>query len=81
MPSFDELFSESKGRPVIYQGQALWQFDRLAIRDGQTLTVKFESVSSDWRQGIRLDFDVGFEIDGNCFKKKALLLWPERRLY
>jgi hypothetical protein len=76
MPSFDDLFSGSKGRPVFYKGHALWRVDRLDVPDGQRLRVTFESINSDWRQGISLKTDVGFEFN-NQLIKKPIAIWQD----
>ena len=74
MPSFGELWVKSKGKPVIYNGQKIWHSDRFKVADGQRLKVTFESVNSDWRQGISLDVDGNFTCNGQTIKKK-IILW------
>lgn len=76
MPSFGSLFRESKGRPVVYNGQRIQLADRLHLSDGQTLKVKIESTNSEWRQGIRVDIDKHFEVNGHDIKK-GILLWQD----
>lgn len=72
MSSFEDLFLKSKGQPVVYKGQTIQMVDRFRVADGQTLKVKFESVNADWRQGIGLDIDGSFDIEGQTIKKTVL---------
>lgn len=76
MPSFQSLFEQSGGQPVVYNGQTIQMVDDLPIVDGQSLSVKFESTDSDWRQGIRIDIDGFFEVNGQKIDK-AILLWHD----
>jgi len=46
MPSFEDLFLESKGQLVVYQGRIIQMVDRLRVADGQVLQVRVESVNS-----------------------------------
>ena len=76
MPSFEGLFLKSKGKPVEYNGQIIQMVDRLRIVDGQQLRIVFESVNSNWRQGVYLTTDATFEVNGQTIKK-AMVLWQD----
>lgn len=76
MPSFEKLFFQSKGQPVVYAGKTIQMVDRIPVNDGQCLRVRFESVNSDWRQGVYLTVDGGFTVNG-VFMKKAVVLWHD----
>ncbi len=76
MPSFDKLFSESKERPVLYNGLRIWRVDVLGVNRRQGLKVVFDCANSNWRQGIRLDIDDRFEINGQTIRK-AIVLWQD----
>ena len=73
---FQDLFMASKGAPVEYKGRLIQMSDHLCLSDGCIIRVKIESTNSDWRQGIRLDVDRGFEVEGQVIKK-AILLWHD----
>lgn len=47
--------------------------EALAIQDGETLKLVFESVSSPWKQGVWLMTDAGIVIDGE--HSKSVRLW------
>jgi hypothetical protein len=74
MPSFEKLFLKSKGQPVVYKDRIIQMVDRLSVSEGQRLRVKFESVNSDWHQGIGLDTDGSFDVAGQRVKRK-IVLW------
>jgi hypothetical protein len=76
MPSFESLFLESKGQPVVYKGQTIQMLDRLIVADRQTLIVRFESVNAGWRQGVRLDIDGSFKVNGQTVNN-AIVLWQD----
>ncbi len=72
---FEELFRKSNGQPVVYNGQMIHIFDRLRVKDGQVLKVTFESVRSEWRQGISLSTDGYFEVNNQ--QSKQVVLWQD----
>jgi hypothetical protein len=74
MPSFQSLFVESKGQPVEYKGQVIQMVDRVPVADGQKIRVVFESIDSDWKQGVHLSVDGSFEVNGQIMKK-TVALW------
>jgi hypothetical protein len=76
MPSFEDLFLKSKGQPIQYDGQRIQMVDRFRVTTGQEIRVTFESVDSDWRQGVHLSTDGSFEVNGQTIEK-AVVLWKD----
>jgi hypothetical protein len=76
MKSIEDLFMNSKGRPVVYDGRTIQMDDCLIVREGQILKVKFERVNSDWRQGVCLSTDGIFEVN-NLKIEKSIVLWQD----
>ena len=75
MPAFEELFRESRGQPVIYKGQVIQLSDCLPIASDQRMRITFESINSDWRQGVALDSDGEIQVNGQPPAKKGIALW------
>lgn len=75
MPSFEELFRESQGQPVKYKQHVIQLFDRVPIASDQRVRVVFESVQSDWNQGVALDTEGEFQVDDHPPVKKGVALW------
>ncbi|MGA2179193.1 MAG: hypothetical protein ABSH15_06385 [Verrucomicrobiota bacterium] len=76
MQSFEQLFRKSNGLPVEYNGQIICLSNPLPISNGQQIRVVFESVNSDWRQGVYITTDGSFEVNGQTMKK-AVVLWKD----
>lgn len=76
MQSFEEQFLKSHGQPIKYKGQIIQMIDRLTVTDGQKIIVFFESVNSDWRQGVHLSTDGVFEVEGQAVKN-VVVLWHD----
>ena len=74
MPSFEDLFLKSKGKPIVYNGQTIQMVDRLAVVSDQRLRITFESVNSEWRQGICLTTDGSFLVNRQVVKN-SIVLW------
>ncbi|MDX1961851.1 MAG: hypothetical protein SFX18_01780 [Pirellulales bacterium] len=75
MAVFERFFKQSNGCPVDYDGQVVNLFDRLQVNDGQEIKVIFESVHSNWRQGIHLSTDGTFEV--NKQTAAEIVLWQD----
>lgn len=77
---FGDLFRESKGQPIQYQGYELVLEDRFSVTRISQLALSIESTNSASRQGVRLDPDANIRIDGRLFR--SIALWedtcPER---
>ena len=74
MPSLEDLFLKSKGQPIEYKGNVIQMVDHVPIKDGQQIRIIFESVNSDWKQGIYLSTDGEFQVNGQVIKN-AVVLW------
>lgn len=69
-PNFGELFIESKGQPITFNGRTLMMLDRLPAKFNQRFTVTIESTSSDYPQGVGIS--EGVEIFGERVKKAVV---------
>src|SRR5215469_14688813 len=76
MPSFQRLFIESKGQPIIHNGQTIQMVDRLLVKNEQHLRLIFESIKAEWRQGVHLSTDGDFIVN-DMTVKKAVVLWHD----
>ncbi len=76
MPNFDPLFCKSTKCPVAYRGKSLWRLDRIKVKNKQVLRIIFESVNSEYRQGIAFDTDDTFGVAGQLFKR-MIVLWSD----
>lgn len=74
MPSFQSMFEASKGQPIVYDGRELALMDRLPVAKQGRLQLVFESVNSDYPQGVVLETKGTFEVN-NLTIKKGLKLW------
>lgn len=80
MPSFDKLFIQSKGQPILYTGKTLQLADKFPVSNKDVLTITFEKSKSDCRQGVCIDITGHCEIDGKVFKQgKGVMtaLWAD----
>ncbi len=64
MPFFITLFEQTKGQPITWEGKRLFLWDIFPVKDGETLRLIFESVNSDWQQGVELATNVGLRAKG-----------------
>lgn len=76
MPSFEDLFLESKGQPVEYKGRTIQMVDRVPIGSSALIRLIFESADADWRQGVSLATDGNFEVNGQKIEK-SVVLWQD----
>lgn len=76
MPSFESLFKESKGKPIVYKGQELRLVDFVPFAQGDRVRVTFERRSSEWRQGVGLKVPGAFEVAGQEIKA-PIVLWED----
>ena len=71
---FEELFLESRGKPVKYNGKTIQMVDLVPLHARQKLRLTFETIGSDWKQGVMLRCRGVF-----CFHeqriKNSVLLW------
>lgn len=76
MTVFEELFLKSKGQPIDYNGRLVQMMDELPVGHRQKLRVTFESVNSDWRQGIALMTDGFFKFNGQRISN-SIAIWQD----
>lgn len=72
--SFQQLFIESKGQPIIYKGKELKMIDRILLPSNNILLqIEFVSTDSNWKQGVVLQIKGEFEINGQKLSTKVVL--------
>ena len=77
MVSFQQLFMESKGQPITYQGKELKMVDRVILPSSKVaLKVNFLSTDSKWKQGIVFQTKGEFEVNGQKLPTK-IVLWED----
>jgi hypothetical protein len=76
MSSIENIFIQSKGQPVNYNGHLIQMVDYVQIERDKSIEITFESTNSEWRQGIHLSIDGAFLINGVTIKK-SLVLWQD----
>ena len=57
MPSFEAMFWESKEPFIIYNGIKLVLYDLWDVEDQDEFCLTFESVGSEWRQGVSIGLE------------------------
>jgi hypothetical protein len=71
---FERLFIETKGQPIIYNGKELKMVDRICLPMNKiNLKVIFVDTDSKWKQGIVLQTNGEFEINGQKLPNKVVL--------
>lgn len=76
MASFESLFRESKGKPIVHKGQELHLVDFIPFREGQRVKVTFEGARSEWRQGVELSAHGALEVAGQTING-PIVLWRD----
>ena len=76
MPSFEEMFAKSRGRPILHQGRTLSLVDEFPAEGAKTLRVTFESCNSEWRQGVAIGFSGSVKVNGHVLRK-GIVLWHD----
>jgi len=59
----------------VFEDKDVVLWDVMPIEDGETILVTFESINSEWQQGVELMCDKGVEVAGE--KGRSVLLWYE----
>lgn len=54
MPSFQEMFMKSQGKPIVYQRHTLLLSDHFPLLGATRLRLAFEACRGEWRQGVAL---------------------------
>ena len=83
MPSFGELFIESKGQPIHYNGNELRLADKFPVENGDKLVICIESTNSTRPQGVSITIEGSCEIMGTiCKKGKKVkpLFWEDSEI-
>ena len=65
MPDFEELFMQSKGQPIEYNGHRVIRSDKFPVKNEDILIARIEKTNSDCRQGLCID------ITGYCVAPHA----------
>ena len=73
MESFGDMFRESKGAPIMYNGVELVLYDTWDVKDQDEFCLTFESVGSEWRQGV----SIGLEKPQSRRKRGEILIEGE----
>jgi hypothetical protein len=80
MPSFDNLFAESKDGLIHYNGKNLIRADKFPVKNRDTLIASIEIANSNCRQGFVIDVTGYCEMDGEIFKKGKgvrMIFWQD----
>jgi hypothetical protein len=75
--SFEKLFKQTKGQPIIYQGRELVLIDRISIAKTQKIRVEFIETNSKWKQGIILKTKGEFVMDNGSIVPNRPVLWED----
>lgn len=75
--SFQTLFMESKGQPILYRDKVLKMVDRISLSSSIiSMKIEFISTNSEWKQGIVLQTKGTFEVNGQILPTKVIL-WED----
>ncbi len=74
MPSFQEMFEKTGGKPIQYQGKTLVMLDHFPTEGVAHLRLVFEACNGEWRQGVALRFEGKFKVNGQIIRR-AIVLW------
>ena len=73
---FQDMFMESRGKPIEYNGRTVQMVDKVSIGDGADVRIRFELISAKWKQGINLTTNGHFVVNGDRFDK-SIVLWQD----
>jgi hypothetical protein len=76
MPSYEEMFKKSAGKPIAYEGKMLAMMDDCPMEGAKTLRLVFEGCNAEWRQGVVLRFEGKFRVNGQIIRR-AIVLWQD----
>ena len=74
MQSIQDLFFESRGQPVSYNGKTIQMVDKVQIQKVHNMELTFESVNSKWVQGVYLSTNGKFTVNEKAFDI-SIVLW------
>ena len=76
MPSFQNMFTETKGKPIQWNGQTLVMIDVFPVSKQEKLRLVFENFGIEWKQGAMLDTKGAFVVNGkDCGRK--VVFWQD----
>lgn len=55
MANFEKLFEESKGQPIIYNGNVILGIEKISVEKNFIIEIELISTNSRWKQGICID--------------------------
>ena len=73
---FQDMFMESRGKPIEYNGRTVQMVDKVSIGDAADVRIRFEHISAKWKQGIYLTTKGHFVVNGDRFDK-SIVLWQD----
>jgi len=76
MPTFQELFEKSAGKPVVYKGRLVMMSDDFPVKGTKCVQLHFEECNGEWRQGVALSCKGGFRVNDKAIKN-GLVLWQD----
>ena len=76
MPSFQEMFEKSGGKPIEYDGKTLVLFDLFPTEGAKQLRLTFAECKGEWRQGVALRFEGKFKVNGQIIRR-GIVLWQD----
>ncbi len=71
---------ESRGEPIIHNGQTLHLSHKFPVKDGDVLLIFIEKTNSDCRQGVCIDITGSCELNGEIYnmgKGVRMLFWED----
>lgn len=75
--SFQELFMQSKGQPIIFNGKELKMVDRINLASNEdAVKITFLRKDSEWRQGIVLQTKGKFLVNNQKLPNR-IVLWED----
>ncbi len=77
MVNFSDLFFESKGNPIQYDGKTLMLIDQLPISPEFSIMLKLISTNSEWKQAIRIAINTGSMTVDGIIKRKEFRFWED----
>jgi len=78
MPSFEALFIESKGKPIVYRGRTLVMSDLFPTDGSAAIRLTFEECGGEWRQGVALKCNGRFRFAGETLDgKSGVVFWRD----
>ncbi len=76
MICFQDLFQESKGQPIVYQGKTIVMVDHFPTEGAKQFRLVFEECNAQWRQGAALEIEGKFKVNGQTIRN-GIILWHD----